>query len=112
MSWQLAVARNCTQEGGFLPDLYAKVRNCDTMQVEPNSVSDFLRVLANLIQILLQVAGIAAVIFVIVGGIMYIASLGDPARTARAKETILYAVVGVIISLASYGIVSFITGSF
>ena len=53
--------------------------------------------------------GSIAVVVVIVGGLQYVLSAGDPKRTARAKETILYAVIGIVISLSAYAIVTYIT---
>jgi hypothetical protein len=46
---------------------------------------------------------------VMAGGLQYVLSTGDPKRTQRAKETILYAIIGIVISLSAYAIVSFIT---
>jgi multisubunit Na+/H+ antiporter MnhB subunit len=45
---------------------------------------------------------------IIVGGLLYVISSGDPARQKRARETIQYAVVGVVIALISYAIVKFV----
>lgn len=56
-----------------------------------------------------SVMGSLAVIMVIVGGLQYVLSAGDPKRTARAKETILYSVIGVVIALSAYAIVTYIT---
>lgn len=97
---------------GLLPDLYNKIGKDSDGNVKFDGLGDVLQLLANLIQVILTGAGIASVIFIIVGGIMYIASLGDPSRTTKAKETIYYSIVGLVISLAAYGIVRFITESF
>lgn len=108
MKWLFA--RGC---GGLLPDLWEGVREggCNS-GLNIDSLGDVMIVLANFIQALLQFAGIAAVVAIVLGGIMYIASLGEPARTVRAKETIFYAVVGLAVSMGSYGIVRFIVGQF
>lgn len=74
-------------------------------------LGDAITVLANVVQILLFAAGLLAGIFIILGGIFYIASLDDPQRKAKAKETIFYAVTGLVISMSAYGIVKFITGT-
>ena len=63
---------------------------------------------SNVTNILLWVAGVAAVIAIVVGGIMYITSAGDEKRVQAAKNTILYAVVGMIIALLAWGIASFV----
>jgi hypothetical protein len=55
------------------------------------------------------IIGLLAVGMVIFGGIRYVLSSGDPSKTATAKNTILYAIVGLIVSLAAYAITSFVT---
>ena len=54
------------------------------------------------------VGGIVAVIFIIVGGIKYIFSGGDSAATASAKNTIIYAVVGLVVVILAKQIISFV----
>ena len=52
--------------------------------------------------------GIIAVIFIVIGGVNYTTSQGDPNKTKKAKTTILYAVIGLIVSLLAFGITSFV----
>lgn len=54
------------------------------------------------------IAGVAAVIGVIIGGFMYVFSSGDPSKTARAKDTIIYSIVGLIIVILARQIVMFV----
>lgn len=59
-------------------------------------------------KILMWVVGVISVIFVIVGGIQYIASAGSPDAIKRAKSTIVMALAGLAVavgSLAIYGLV-------
>jgi hypothetical protein len=67
-------------------------------------------ILGNLIEIFLVLGGIFAVLVIIWAGINYIVSQGDPGRTKDAKNTILYAVVGLILSAGSYMLVEFVLG--
>ena len=52
--------------------------------------------------------GIVSTVVVIVGGVFYMLSQGDPGKVARAKNTILYALIGLIVSLLSFAIVNFV----
>ena len=52
--------------------------------------------------------GIIAVIVIIVGGVFYMTSQGDPGKVARAKNAILYAVIGLLVVLLSFAIVNFV----
>ena len=54
------------------------------------------------------VIGIAAVIFIILGGINYVTSQGDPNKIKKAKDTILYAVIGLVAALLAFAITTFI----
>lgn len=67
-------------------------------------------ILKEIINLMLYFAGIIAVIMVIVGGIRYIMSDGDSSKATQAKNTIIYALVGVAVSVMSYSIVNFVIG--
>lgn len=58
--------------------------------------------------ILLFIVGAIAVLMVIIGGLRYVTSSGDQASITSAKNTIIYAIVGLIVAFAAYGIVNFI----
>lgn len=62
--------------------------------------------------VMLFLVGAISVIMLIVGGIRYVVSGGDQGAVQSAKNTILYAIVGIIVAILAYAIVSFITGSF
>ena len=55
-------------------------------------------------------SGIICVVVIVVAGIMYVLSAGDPGKVGRAKQAITYAVVGLIIIASAFGIVRFILG--
>lgn len=63
------------------------------------------RVIAN---ILIFLVGAVAVLVIIMGGFTYVISSGDPARIKRAKDTILYGVVGVVVAILAFAIVTFV----
>ena len=56
----------------------------------------------------LYIVGIIAVIMLIIGGIKYVISGGDSKKVTDAKNTILYAIIGLIIAFLSYAIVNFV----
>ncbi len=68
--------------------------------------------IANVINVLLFVVGIISVIVIIVGGIMYATSAGDAGTVTKAKNTILYAVVGLAIAFFAYAIVNWVVKLF
>lgn len=68
--------------------------------------------LKDIVNILLFVLGAIAVIIIVIGGLRYVLSSGDPGAIKGAKDTILYAVVGLIVALLAYAIVNFVLTQF
>jgi len=60
---------------------------------------------------LLYIIGAVSIIMIIVGGIRYVISNGAAEKITAAKNTILYAVIGLAIALLSYAIVNFVLNS-
>lgn len=68
----------------------------------PNSI--WTRILNTLIFVI----GAVAVLLIIIGGLRYVLSAGDQASITGAKNTILYAVVGLAVAILSGAIVNFV----
>ena len=58
--------------------------------------------------IVFGILGGVSVIMVIIGGINYIGSQGDPSATAKGKNTIIYALVGIAVALFGATIVKYV----
>ena len=63
------------------------------------------------ISLVLSFVGLAAVITMIIGGISYVKSMGDPGKTVKARNTIIYGAVGLAVALLAYAIVALITAN-
>lgn len=74
----------------------------------PTELNDLWVIGANVIDILLFVAGVAAVFFVIYGGIKFIISQGQPDKIVGARQTLIYAAAGLIISIIARVAVQFV----
>ena len=57
-------------------------------------------------------AGIVAVIVIIISGYFYVLSNGDATKVKRAKDGILYSVVGLVIVMTAFLITNFVIGRF
>lgn len=68
-------------------------------------------VFGRITNVVLLIVGIVSVIMLIYGGLRYILSGGDSKKVTDAKNTILYAIIGLIISLLAYAIVNFVLTS-
>lgn len=69
--------------------------------------SDVMGIVKNIINLLLTAIGVISVIMIIVGGINFALSNGDAQKVTKARNTILYAVIGLIVAIFSYAIVDF-----
>ena len=78
----------------------------DALGVPQNNDVDIMK----FVNLALWVAGIVAVIVVIIAGINYSLSSGDPAKTASAKNAILYSVIGLVIIASAIAITGYIIG--
>jgi hypothetical protein len=109
---QLLLAVECTGQS-LIPDLFGGgLRDESTCEVKIDQLNDVLVLVANVISILMLVAGAVAITFIIIGGFTYITSSGDSAGIKKAKDTIVNAIIGLVLAMVAFGVVKFITGSF
>jgi TRAP-type C4-dicarboxylate transport system permease small subunit len=90
----------------FLQYLAAKVPPGNIPQLDSNTV------LSNALNTFYVATGIVAVIVIIIAGYMYVTSNGDPSSTTKAKNAILYAVIGLVVVISAFAITWFVMGSF
>ena len=65
-------------------------------------------IVTTVINVMLFVIGILCVVMIIFGGIRYTTSTGDKGRVDSAKNTIIYAVVGLIVAMVAYALVNWV----
>jgi len=82
------------------------INNSGIPQTDPSVVE------ANIINRIFWVVGVLAVIMIIVAGVQMITSAGDPGAVTKAKRTLVYSIVGLIVAVLAYAIVNFIIGKF
>lgn len=68
--------------------------------------------ITNIINVMLLLIGIVAVIMLIIGGFRYVLSNGNEKAITGAKDTILYAIIGIVVALLSFAIVNFVLSRF
>jgi len=65
-------------------------------------------IFATIANVLIFLVGAIAVIYLIIGGLRYVTSGGDAKAVSAAKDTILYAVIGIVVAVISFALVSFV----
>ena len=84
--------------------LFGNEPGCDSTDQTP-----IFRTITN---VLLFIIGAISVIMLIIGGIRYTTSNGDQQAVQNAKNTILYAVVGLVIAILAFAAINFVISNF
>ncbi len=66
--------------------------------------------LQTILQIALGIIGAFAVLMITVSGLRYVLSAGDPEKAKRARNGIIYSLVGLAVAIAAEAIVAFVVG--
>lgn len=74
---------------------------------DQGSEADFSNALQGILNGVISSLGLVAVIVIVIGGVMYMTSNGDAGKLQKAKNTILYAAIGLIICVLSFAITNF-----
>ena len=64
----------------------------------------------NILKIVFGTLGAIALIIIIIAGIKFMTSQGNPEALAKARNTIIYAAVGLAVAIGAFSIVTFIIG--
>lgn len=88
------------------------IAECGVNAVDGGGSDEELMTTVNrVINIVIGIVAIVAVVVMIIGGVYFIISQGDSAKITRARNTILYGLVGLVVSLLAFAIVNFVLSS-
>jgi hypothetical protein len=104
-----AAKGTCAAAGG----IYVDVNTCNDANGENiwGGSNDLTNVIHIIINVMLFIVGILSVIMIIFGGIRYTISTGDKTRVDSAKNTIIYAVVGLVVAIVAFALVQWVFNS-
>lgn len=77
-----------------------------------NPATDANATVGNILTVVYTWAGIVCVLIIVIAGLFYVISTGSATTTKRAREAILYAVVGLIVIMMAFVITQFVLGRF
>ena len=83
----------------------AEAARCDGCPEDLFGNSGVFKQVTNMI---LYIVGVVAVIMLIIGGIKYVTSGGDAKKVTDAKNTVLYAIIGLVVAFLAFAIVNFV----
>jgi hypothetical protein len=64
-----------------------------------------------ILDLVFGIVGALSILMITISGLRYVLSAGDPQKAARAREGLIYSLVGLLIALAAGAIVTFVIGS-
>lgn len=67
--------------------------------------------IGNVLQVVFGIGGGIALIVIIIAGIQFILSRGDPQKSAVARSAIIYALIGLAVMVSAFAIVGFVVES-
>ncbi|MCX6805002.1 MAG: hypothetical protein NT111_03230 [Patescibacteria group bacterium] len=94
----------------FAADGGQGVANNGAEAIQGNLTGDLEGQIATIVNLLIFSIGMVAVIMLIIGGFRYVFSQGNEKAVTGAKDTILYAIIGLVIAILSFAIVNFVLG--
>lgn len=94
------------EDGNNIPDDLKEAAGCKL-----DSDDTAMPAVVYIISVVLGLIGIVAVGVIVYGAIIYVTSTGDAVKLNRAKNSIVYGVIGLVVALSAYGIVYFVSQS-
>ena len=88
------------------------VKNTNELGGDSGLQKFIMTIVLNIIYDLSVIAGLLTVAMIIYGAYQFIMAGGDVGKTVKAKKTLTNAIVGLVIALMSWGIISYISGDF
>ena len=73
-----------------------------------NQNEDADTLIKTVVNTMLFIVGILSVIMIIVSGILYTTSSGDSGKVSKAKNTLTYSIVGLVVAFLAYAIVNWV----
>ena len=85
----------------------AKINKVGDNAIKNENLADNVK---NIINAVIGVLGLVCVVVMFIGGVNYMTSSGDAGKVKKAKDTILYGVIGLIICALAFAIVNWVVG--
>ena len=81
---------------------------CGILKRNATKGNDLFNTLNVILNVVIGVIGFIAVAMIVMGGISFATSQGDTSKVAKARNTILYGVVGLVVAILAFAIVNFV----
>jgi hypothetical protein len=106
---QAAQNQNTTTDCNSVTSGISHGADCAKPTNAPSNLFGANSIFVTITNILLFIIGAIAVIMLIIGGVRYVVSAGDQNAVTSAKNTILYAIIGIVVAFLAYAAVNFVS---
>ncbi len=98
-------------EGSYNDTFTTSLAECNIPSDAPGMEKPLIERVIDIMNAIVGIVSVLAVVVIVIGAILFVTSTGEAAKTTRARNTILYGVVGLVISLLAFAIVSFVSSA-
>lgn len=88
--------------GGSKTDVCSGIGGCN------DSTNNITNTIRNAVNLFSAIVGVIAVIVILIAGFQYVSAAGDSSKVTNAKNTLIYAIVGLVVAALSQAIVQFV----
>lgn len=94
-----------------MKDIITKFGIPDVDKVDPAGNDNLVGNITNILNAVIGVLGLVCVVVMIIGGVNYMTSSGDASKVKKAKDTILYGLIGLVVCVLAFALVNFVITS-
>ena len=91
-----------------MKDLITKFAVGEPGQYIGDQDNDLMGSVKGIITAVIGVLGVVCVVVIIIGGVNYMTSSGEAGKVKKAKDTILYGLIGLVVCVLAFAIVNFV----
>lgn len=103
-----SVLSTASLSGSVSAQVSKGIDTATTSEMKGKSIDGDKGLIKTVVNVLLWAVGILSVIMIIFSGFRYITSAGDASKTKSARSTLIYSVVGLIVSIMAWAIVNMV----
>ena len=86
--------------------------SANTAICKASTTDSATKLVGTLVNVLLYVLGAVSIIVIVISGFFYVTANGDSTAITKAKNTLMYAVIGLVVALLAYALVNFVITKF
>ena len=80
----------------------------DQGTITGNNTTNAMGTFQIIVNVIIGLVGLIAVVMIIIGGISFTTSQGDAGKVTKAKNTVLYGIIGLVVAILAFAIVNFV----